>query len=49
LLQIYQSDEAGTPSELLELLDIAEARLESAGYRIKGDREPSAVAGASGD
>ena len=38
LLQIYRSDAGGTPTELLELLDIAEARLESAGYGVKGDR-----------
>jgi hypothetical protein len=36
LLQIYQSDDAATPPELLELLDIAEARLASAGYRMDG-------------
>ncbi|RYD85326.1 MAG: hypothetical protein EOP84_02840 [Verrucomicrobiaceae bacterium] len=36
LLQVYRSDESSTPPELLELLDIAEERLESAGYAIKG-------------
>jgi hypothetical protein len=40
LLQIYRSD-TGTPAELLELLDIAEARLESAGYRIDGHQVTS--------
>jgi hypothetical protein len=41
LRQIYRSDDAGTPSEQLELLDIAEARLESAGYRIDGHQVAS--------
>ena len=32
LLQVYQAEERTTPAELLELLDIAQARLERAGY-----------------
>lgn len=38
LLHVYSSDQDDTPPELLELLDIAEERLESAGYAIKGIR-----------
>ena len=42
LLQIYDAHDESTPAELLELLDIAEARLEKAGYHVGAGGESPA-------
>jgi hypothetical protein len=36
LLEVYDKDEAAIPPELLELLDMAQARLARAGYSVDG-------------
>jgi hypothetical protein len=36
LMGVYQTKAGDAPAELLELLDIAEARLERSGYRVEG-------------
>lgn len=43
LLQIYDTQDESTPAELLELLDIAEARLEKAGYQVTATGESPAA------
>jgi hypothetical protein len=40
LFEIYSIDGESAPAELLELLDIAESRLESAGYSADGASAP---------
>jgi hypothetical protein len=44
LLDVYESEADSAPAELLELLDLAEQRLKSAGYNVPGTKaEPGVI------
>jgi hypothetical protein len=43
LLTIYETQAETAPTELLELLDIAEARLERAGYKVSDPAADNAI------